>query len=164
MKKFLSVLTISSALLLTACGNDTADTTDETTDDATEEVAMEGLQDGSYRIEDANFGETGWKEALDIVVADGKITEAKWESVNEEGMNKIEDDGYQEAMTNAVDLGPQDFIPAMENDLVDTQDPAEVEVITGATGTVDKFIEYAKELVEAAEEGNTDTIVVDNAE
>lgn len=164
MKKFLSILTVSSALLLTACGNDTAEPADDVTEDGTEEVAMEGMQDGSYRIEDANFGETGWKEALDIVVADGKITDATWESVNEDGDNKIEDDGYQEAMTNAVDLGPQDFIPAMEDDLVATQDASEVEVITGATGTVEKFKEYAAQLVEAAEEGNTETIVVDNEE
>lgn len=164
MKKFLSILTVSSALLLTACGNDTAEPADDVTEDGTEEVAMEGMQDGSYRIEDANFGETGWKEALDIVVADGKITDATWESVNEDGDNKIEDDGYQEAMTNAVDLGPQDFIPAMEDDLVATQDASEVEVITGATHTVEKFKEYAAQLVEAAEEGNTETIVVDNEE
>lgn len=162
MKKFLSVLTVSSALLLTACGNDTVEPADDMTEDATEEVAMEGLQDGSYRIEDANFDGNGWKEALDIVVADGKITEATWESVNEEGVNKIEDDGYQEAMTNAVDLGPQDFIPALEEDLVAKQDAAEVEVITGATGTADKFKDYAAQVIEAAEEGNMDTIVVDN--
>lgn len=149
MKKFLSVLTLSSALLLTACGNDAADTTEG------------GLEDGSYRVEDADFDGNGWKEALDIVVADGEITEASWESVNEEGVNKIEDDGYQEAMTNAVDLGPQDFIPALETDLVDKQDPAEVDIITGATGTAEKFKDYAAQAVEAAEEGNTETIVVD---
>ena len=173
MKKFLGMLTLSSALLLTACGNDTTEPVEDMTEDATEEVedmtedttedvAMEGMQDGSYRIEDANFDENGWKEALDIVVADGEITEATWESVNEDGENKIDDDGYQEAMTNAVDLGPQDFIPAMEEDLIATQDAAEVEVITGATGTVEKFKDYAAQLIQAAEEGNTETIVVDN--
>lgn len=150
MKKILSVLTLSSALLLTACGDDTA------------APAEGGLEDGSYRIEDANFDDTGWKEALDIVVADGEVTDATWESVNEEGVNKIEDEGYQEAMTNAVDLGPQDFIPALENDLVDTQDPSEVEVITGATHTAEKFKDYAGQLMDAVEEGNTETIVVDN--
>lgn len=67
-------------------------------------------------------------------------------------------------MTNVSGLGPQDFIPELENALVDAQDPAEVEVITGATGTAEKFREYAKQLVEAAEEGNTDTIEVDNVE
>ena len=168
MKRFLSVLTLSSALLLTACGNDTAEPAEDVVEDETEEVAddvtMDGLQEGSYRIEDANFDENGWKEALDIVVVDGEITEATWESVNEDGENKIEDDGYQEAMTNAVEVGPQDFIPALENDLVEKQDAAEVEVVSGATSTSDKFKDYAAQVIEAAEEGNTETIVVDNEE
>lgn len=165
MKKLLLSLTLSSALLLTACGTDNAETSEETTEDGTEEVAQEeGLQEGTYRIEDLNFGGTGWKEALEIKVAGGEITDAKWESVNEDGDNKIEDDEYQETMTNVSGLGPQDFIPALEDDLVAVQDPAEVEVITGATGTAEKFQDYAQQLVAAAEEGNTETIEVDNAE
>lgn len=166
MKKMMTMLTLSSALLLTACGNDAEEPDDaaDPTEPTEEVVTEESMQDGSYRIEDADFDETGWKEALDIVVADGEITEANWESVDEDGTNKIEDEGYQEAMTNAEDLGPQDFIPALEEDLVDTQDPEEVDVITGATGTAEKFKDYAAQLVDAAAEGNTDTIVVDNAE
>lgn|SRR5699024_6516219 len=158
MKKFLSVLFLSSALVLTGCGDKA-----ETPEDTTNETA-EGLQDGSYRIEDLNFGETGWKEALEITVDGGKITDATWESVDEEDNNKIEDEDYQETMTNVNDLGPQDFIPDLEGQLVDKQDPADVEVVSGATGTSEKFQDYAQQLVDAAKEGNTDTIEVDNAE
>jgi len=154
MKKFLSVLTLSSALLLTGCG-DTAETPEDT---------AEGLQDGSYRVEDVNFGETGWKEALDITVDGGEITEATWESVDEDGNKKIEDEDYQETMSNVNEIGPQDFIPDLEGQLVDTQDPAQVEVVTGATGTSEKFQDYAQQAVDAAAEGNTETIEVDNAE
>lgn len=168
MKKFLSMLTLSSALLLTACGTDAGDTVEDAADDTTDAVedvvTEDGLQDGKYRIEDENFSENGWKEALEMTVADGEITDAYWESVNEEGINKIEDEDYQETMTNVSGLGPQDFIPALENDLVDKQDPSDVEIITGATHTAEKFQDYAKQLVDAAEEGNTETITVDNAE
>ena len=147
MKKLLSVLTLSSALLLSACGGTTTE---------------DGLQDGTYSIEELNFGETGWKESLEIVVDGGEITDATWTSLDEEGNNKREDEGYQEAMSNVTGVGPQDFIPALEDALVDAQNPADVEVVTGATGTSEKFVEYAEELVAAAEEGNTDTIEVDN--
>lgn len=171
MKKILTMVTLSSALLLTACGNDTEepeedvteDTTEEVETEETEDVATEDLQDGSYRIEDTDYDENGWKEALEIEVVDGEISEANWESVNEEGENKIEDEDYQEAMEGAEDFGPQEFMPALEDDLVDTQDPEEVEVITGATHTADKFKDYAEQLVAAAEEGNTETITVDNS-
>lgn len=164
MKKWLLALTLSSTLVLGACGADEGAEETTTEDDGTEEVAEGGLQDGSYRIEELNFGETGWKEALDITVSSGEITEATWESVNEDGENKIDDDNYQETMTGTDGTGPQDFIPELENALVDAQDPADVEVVTGATGTSEKFQDYAQQLVDAAEEGNTETIEVDNAE
>ena len=166
MKKLLLGLTLSSSLVLAACGADDGATTDDaTTEDGTEEVAQEdGLQEGTYRIEDLNFGETGWKEALEITVSGGEITEANWESVDEEGNNKIEDEDYQAAMSGVADVGPQDYSPALEESLVDAQDPADVEVVTGATSTSEKFQDYAQQLVDAAEEGNTETIEVDNAE
>ena len=120
------------------------------------------LQDGSYTVEDLTFGETGWQESLDIVVEGGVITDVTWTSLNAEGLNKLDDDEYQEIMTQTDGLGPQDFIPALEDALLEAQDPADVDVISGATGTALKFIEYAKLAVEAAKEGNTETIVVDN--
>ena len=153
MKKLLAGLTLSSALLLAACGSD----------DAADTPAEGGLQDGTYALEELNFGGTGWKEGLEIVVADGKITDATWSSVNEAGELKIEDDNYQETMTSTDGVGPQDFIPGLEEALVEAQDPSDVEVISGATGTSDKFKEYAQQLVDAAEEGSTTTIEIDNS-
>lgn len=152
MKKILFGLTLASSLVLAACGAD-----EGTTDDA-------ATGDETYRIEDQNFGETGWKEALEITVVDGEITDANWESVDEDGNNKIEDEDYQEAMSGSVDVGPQDYIPALEESLVDAQDPANVEVVSGATSTSEKFQDYAQQLVDAVEEGNSETIQVDNAE
>ena len=76
---------------------------------------------------------------------------------------KIEDDNYQETMTETDGVGPQDFIPGLEEALVEAQDPSDVEVISGATGTSDKFKEYAQQLVDAAEEGSTTTIEIDNS-
>ena len=154
MRKLLAGLTLSSALLLAACGSD----------DAAETPTDGGLQDGTYALEEVNFGETGWKESLEIVVAGGEITDASFSSLDEMGNSKIDSDEYQEAMSNVVEVGPQDFIPTLEESLVDVQNPADVEVVTGATSTSEKFKDYADQLVAAAEEGNTDTIEVDNQE
>ena len=154
MKKILAGLTLSSALLLAACGSD----------DAADTPAEGGLQDGTYALEELNFGETGWKESLEIVVAGGEITDATFTSLDEMGNSKIDSDEYQEAMSNVVEVGPQEFIPTLEESLVDVQNPADVEVVTGATSTSEKFKDYADQLVAAAEEGNTDTIEVDNQE
>lgn len=159
MKKLFLGLSLSSALLLAACGTDDTDTTDDV-----EQEEGYGYEDGTYRLEEQNFGETGWKESLELIVEDGQIQEANWSSVDENGNEKIEDENYQESMSNVAGVGPQDYIPELEGQIIETQDAETIEVVTGATSTSEKFQDYAQQLVAAAEEGNTETIEVDNQE
>ena len=162
MNKILSTLLLSGALLV-GCSTAERPVTEDTPEDeiASVDKADEGLVDGTYTLEEDNFGNTGWKESLEIVVEGGKIVDATWSSVDEEGLNKIDDDNYQEVMTSTDGLGPQDFIPALEEALVEAQNAEDVDVITGATGTAEKFKEYAQLLIDAALEGNSDTIIIE---
>lgn len=176
-KLLMSLLTLSTTFALAACGNndDSEETTtaaEETTTEETtsaaeettteEEAATTELQDGTYRVEAAEADEHGYKDALEITVADGKITEASWESKDEDGNEKIDDDDYQETMSGVSGVGPQDFIPALEDSLVETQSAEDVEVVTGATNSSTEFKEFAQKAIDAAEEGNTETIVVES--
>lgn len=156
MKKLFSVstLTLASALVLSACGG-----SEEATESA---VSEEGLQDGTYTLVEKSLDENGWKTDFSITVADGKITESNYENVNEAGDKKSEDEAYQERMAEVAGIGPVEYFPELNDQLVETQDPAEVEVVTGATHSSESFKEYAQQLVDAAEEGNTDTIEIDN--
>ena len=65
-------------------------------------------------------------------------------------------------MVEKAGVGPADYFPALNNQLVEKQDPDAVEVVTGATGSSDTFKKYAPVLVEAAEAGDTTLIEVDN--
>ncbi|WP_027108786.1 FMN-binding protein [Lacticigenium naphthae] len=169
--KYASLLTASS-FLLAACGDDAeeaVDTTEQAVEDVTEDVEEETedmtgvgeLQDGMYSLEEAELDENGWRVLFDITVEDGEITESNYNYENEEGTLKTEDEEYQENMTEAVGTGPQDYIPQFNEGLLDTQDPEEVEVVSGATHSHEKFVEYGEMLIEAAEEGNTEAIIID---
>lgn len=156
MKKLflVSTLTLSSALVLAGCGG-----SDETTESAASEG---GLQDGTYTLVEKNLDENGWKTDFSISVEDGKITESNYENINEAGNKKSEDEAYQERMAEVAGIGPVEYFPQLNEQLVETQDPSEVEIVTGATHSTESFKEYAQKLVDAAEEGNTDTIEIDN--
>lgn len=158
MKKYLSMIALSSTLVLTGCGKEEEPEVEDPTEDVADEEVAEGLQDGTYEIKDSEADDNGYLEGLTIVVSGGEITDATWDSVDEDGNPKIEDEDYQETMTQTDGIGPQEFIPELENQLLDTQNPEDMDVVTGATGTFEKFQAYAKELLEAAEEGNTDVI------
>lgn len=179
LKKTLSTATLllASTFVLAACGG--ADTETETessaaassevvvessseaTSEATSEAAAE-LKDGTYTLVEKNFDTRGWKTEFSITVVDGKITESTFDNVNEAGAKKSEDAAYQENMVAKVGVGPADYFPNLNSQLVEKQDPEAVEVVTGATHSSDTFKEYAKQLVAAAEAGDTTAIEVDN--
>lgn len=173
--KLASVI-FTSAIVLAACGDNT--TTEDTSSSAvssevassevassevlSSETTVGELQDGTYKLEEKNLDDNGWKVNFTMVVKDGKIAESDYDYVDKDGNLKSEDEGYQEAMKEKAGTGPAEYIPELNAELVAKGDPAEVEVITGATHSAEAFKLYAQQLVEAAEEGNTETIMVDN--
>lgn len=173
LKKTLSTATLllASTFVLAACGG--ADTETESSEAASSEVVAESsskatseaaaeLQDGTYTLVEKNFDSRGWKTEFSITVVDGKITESTFDNVNEAGEKKSEDADYQTRMADQVGVGPADYFPQLNNQLIETQDPEAVEVVTGATHSSDTFKEYAPMLIEAAEAGDTTTIEIDN--
>lgn len=176
MKGFKFATTLfASTLILAACGNsdeaeDTEETTTEestseesTTEESEDQAAAGELQDGTYSLEEQNFDENGWRVVFDITVDGGEITESNYDYKNEAGDLKSEDEGYQEAMSEKVGVGPADYLPDLNSQLVEVQDPSEVDVVSGATHSSESFIKYSEQLIDAAEEGNTEMIEVDNA-
>lgn len=174
-KKTLSTATLllASTFVLAACGGADTETETESSAAASSEVVVESsseatstaaaeLQDGTYTLVEKNFDTRGWKTEFSITVVDGKITESAYENVNEAGAKKSEDAAYQENMAAKVGIGPADYFPDLNNQLVEKQDPEAVEVVTGATGSTDTFKKYAPMLIEAAEAGDTTTIEIDN--
>jgi major membrane immunogen (membrane-anchored lipoprotein) len=173
-KKTLSTATLllASTFVLAACGGADTETETESSAAASSEVVVESsseasstaaeLQDGTYTLVEKNFDTRGWKTEFSITVVDGKITASTYENVNEAGEKKSEDAEYQANMTGKVGVGPADYFPDLNNQLVEKQDPDAVEVVTGATNSSDTFKKYAQQLVDAAVVGETAAIEVDN--
>ena len=173
-KKTLSTATLllASTFVLAACGGADTDTDKESSAAASSEVVVESsseasstaaeLQDGTYTLVEKNFDTRGWKTEFSITVVDGKITASTYENVNEAGEKKSEDAEYQANMAAKAGVGPADYFPALNNQLVEKQDPEAVEVVTGATNSSDTFKKYASLLVDAAEAGETAAIEIDN--
>jgi len=168
-----ATLMLASTFVLAACGGSDTDTASESSSVASSEVMVESssessstaaseLQDGTYTLVEKNFDKRGWKTEFSITVVDGKITASTYENVNEAGEKKSEDAEYQANMTGKVGVGPAEYFPALNNQLVEKQDPEAVEVVTGATDSSDTFKKYAQQLVDAATVGETEAIEVDN--
>lgn len=97
-------------------------------------------KDGTYvgeskRDERGGFGQT------ELTIKDGKITQVEYTEFSAEDTPK--DDSY-----------PYQFIfeaiPKLEEDLIEVQDPAKVDQVSGATATWNKFKEASQDALDKA--------------
>ena len=175
-KKFVTSLTVLAlaTIVLGGCSSDdnkegtdsssTAATEVTTSSEASsEDVAAPGvvLQDGTYKLEEKNYN-NGYRAVFSIDVKDGKIVASNYDNVNEEGKSKQEDADYNKNMQDKAGNSPETFIPAFNEALVANQDPSAIEVVSGATHSFHAFQNYAQQLIQAAQAGDTTTIEIDN--
>ncbi|MBO0448984.1 FMN-binding protein [Enterococcus sp. MJM12] len=165
-----------SALVLGACSADKKDDsaasssakTEQTTasssaakEEAAKVIAGGEMKDGTYKLEEKNYS-NGYRATFEITVKDGKITESKYDNINEAGKSKTEDADYNKQMKDKAGISPEEFIPKFNEELVAAQDPSSMDVVTGATHSFESFQNYAQQLIQAAQAGKTDTIEIDN--
>ncbi|EKF8799777.1 TPA: extracellular electron transfer flavoprotein PplA [Enterococcus faecalis] len=163
-----------SSLVLAACGADKKDNTTNSSSAASSEtkkstessapakkVAGGDLKDGTYKLEEKNE-KNGYRAVFEMTVKDGKITESKYDNINADGKSKTEDTKYEESMKAKSGVGPKEYIKQLNDSFVKAQSASGVEVVTGATHSSETFQNYAQQLIQAAQAGNTDTIEIDN--
>ena len=162
-----------SSLLLAACGSDqkkdTAKSSDSSTatsktaesSKATEKEAGADLQDGTYKLEEKNES-NGYRATFEMTVKDGKITESNYDNINADGKSKADDKDYNKNMKDKSGVGPDEYIKELNESFVKAQSADGVEVVTGATHSSESFQNYAQQLIQAAQAGDTKTIEIDN--
>lgn len=122
------------------------------------------MTDGTYKLEEQNYDDKGWKGFMSIKVKDGKITDANYDYKNKDGKLKSEDADYEKAMKAKAGTGPKEYLKELNDSLVKNQAAGAVEVVSGATHSSDTFINYANQLIQAAQRGDTTTIKINNGE
>ncbi|MDD4219966.1 MAG: hypothetical protein PHR10_07285 [Sphaerochaetaceae bacterium] len=102
-------------------------------------VELGPYQDGGYYASEADFGSTGWKSYVSLLVKDGNIVNVYWSAVNEAGDDKKVYD--RDGKYNMVKFGgaiDEWFVQAkrVEQHLLATQDPKDI-TYTDAEGHTD---------------------------
>lgn len=123
------------------------------------------MKDGTYKAEASDFDSKGWKPFVEITVKDNKITATKFDYTNKDGKFKTQDADYNKNMKEkssaAVKTNPQEYAPKLEKALVEKQDPAKVDAVSGATSSSKNFKELATKVVEeGAKKGAKETVKV----
>lgn len=119
------------------------------------------MKDGTYSLAEKNYSH-GYRVVFSITVKDGKITASNYDNVDKNGKSKTKDTDYEKSMKKVNKVGPVEYTKELNEALVKKQTPAEVDVVSGATHSSTSFIQYAEQLINAAQAGNTKKITVDN--
>lgn len=140
-----------------------AESSEATTEEAAPTVT---LQDGTYTLEETNYS-NDYRVVFSIVVEGGKIVESNYDNVNEAGESKAKNAEYNKMMKDKAGISPEEFIPAFNEALVaqmaeEEGAPGNIDVVTGATHSFHTFVLYAEQLINAAENGATEVITIDN--
>ena len=150
MKKIIS-LALAGALAVgafTACSTEQLNT---------------ALVDGTYRAEFKDFDRFGWKDFVEVTVADGELSEVVYDSVNEDGTKlKSEDESYKAEMESIVGTYPAKYNKDLINQFIESGKVTSVDIVAGATESTGKFKTLIVAAMKNATSGDTETEVVDN--
>jgi major membrane immunogen (membrane-anchored lipoprotein) len=112
------------------------------------------LSDGYYTAELASFDAHGWKEYLSIYINNNKIITVEYNAKNASGFIKSWDMDYMRRMNAADGTYPNQYTRTYSVALVNRQDPAKVDVITGATDSYFTFRLLAEAAIAQARAGD----------
>ncbi|GAA0750526.1 MULTISPECIES: FMN-binding protein [Clostridium] len=140
-KRILSLVAVAAlaTTVFVGCGSKDA---------ATDTAKETGLKAGTYKAE-SEKDERGYVASIEIEVKDGKIATVKYDEKGDKG-SKLDDADYNTNMKAKSGTNPIEVYPKLEAALVEKQDASKIDVITGATHSVDSFKALAEKALEGA--------------
>lgn len=116
-------------------------------------------KDGKYLAEGTKDS-YGWSEFVEVTVKDGNVSELVFDSKNEEGKLKSEDENYNKIYKEALNITATEAFDQIEKQYMDSKNPSEVKKVAGATVSTDNFVTMMTKLEEKMVNGDTTPITL----
>lgn len=142
MKKYFPLLLICIVLVLSGC------------------ASSDKMEDGFYTAEMSEFSH-GWKEYICIMVKNDTIVYAEFNAKNPSGYIKAWDSDYMQNMKTITGTYPNEYTRKYVAQLLKTQNPDEVDAVSGASSSGSNFQKLCVAVINQAKKGDPQTIVVE---
>lgn len=142
MKKYICLGLLFITLLLSGCSSKSE------------------MKDGFYTAEMSEYS-FGWKEYLCIMVKDNTIVYAEFNAKDPSGYIKAWDNAYMQKMASATGIYPNAYTRNYVSQLIETQNPAMVDAISGASSSGGNFLKLSEAVMNQAIKGDPNTIKVE---
>ncbi|WP_411681357.1 FMN-binding protein [Clostridium thailandense] len=164
MKKLSTLIAIAlvSIFALTSCGTSSNKENTSTTNTAKESTNSNSAtyKDGTYKATYDKSDKRGWKPQITIVIQNGKIIKTDFNDIDKNGKLKTEDSNYGKSMKEKNGTEPKEFIPKLDQQLINSQTASKIDGITGATQSTTKFKELSKAALDKAKIGDSHEIIL----
>lgn len=147
MKKLgmiLLALVVGSSGLLTACSRTTRDDANVAEMENGQVVEMEGPQD-----------QYGWFPHVRLTFDGDVLKQVYFDYIDDEAAKKSQDEEYNSTMQEKTGMSAKEAMEILRTNLLETQDPAQVDIVAGASQTSTEFIELTKQGFEKYFAGKT---------
>lgn len=121
------------------------------------------MKDGFYTAEMSDFS-NGWKEYLCIMVKNDTIVYAEFNAKDPSGYIKAWDNSYMENMAAVTGTYPNEYTRKYVAQLIDTQEPEQVDTVSGASTSGGNFDKLSRAVIAQAMKGDPNTIIVTSEE
>ena len=115
---------------------------------------------GSGSIKDGTYTSHDWTEYLSVTYKDGVITDVDFDAKDANGNLKSE----ATAETYPMDPLPSEWIPQLEENVKAAGTADKIEAVAGATSSSESVKVLMAAVEKQAKAGNTEVVLVDNAE
>lgn len=118
------------------------------------------MKDGYYTAETKDF-ENGWKEYVCVLVKNGNIISIDYNAKNESGYVKAWDGEYMQLMNSYSGTYPTEYTREYSSQVLESQDPLQIDSVSGATHSGQTFTALMKAVSESAKAGDSSIAIVD---
>lgn len=117
-------------------------------------VGLPTLLDGKYTTSTQFYDTRGYAQQLDINIKNGIITQASFKEISQNKLDRLTQEGEEKTWESLEPLTLSSLYYRLYSDLLLTQNPDNIQIISGATQTTERFIELAKTGINQAGKGN----------
>ena len=142
MKKIFLITLVCLVFLLTGCSNHST------------------MKNGFYTAEMSDYSH-GWKEYLCIMVKNNSIVYAEFNAKDPSGYIKAWDNAYMQNMYTVNGTYPNEYTRTYVAQLIETQNPDNVDAISGASNSGSNFLKLSNAVINQAKKGDSSIIVVE---
>jgi major membrane immunogen (membrane-anchored lipoprotein) len=147
-------------LLLTGCVEKEL-INDPTTGSILPTENSESLMDGQYSAATKYYDARGYAQQLNILVKNGIITRVNLKEIDKNKAERLTVEGSDKTWSNLAVANLGALYLRLYNELMLSQNPDEIDAISGATQTSERYVELSATILDLANKGDHEPIKID---